>query len=207
MDTICTWIAALLTLAIFSFLYRENPVYRFAEHLLVGVSAGYYLVQYFYSAVYKKLWVPVYEEGQWALLPGGILGVLLLLRLHRRTAWLSRYAIAFYVAAWSGYLIPSILQAQVLTQMRGTIVGPYAGTGLWDYVSSWILLAGVVSILVYFYFSQEHRGLIRGISKIGITFLMIGFGASFGYTIMGRITLLVGRFQFLFYDWLHLGTR
>jgi hypothetical protein len=207
MDTISTWIAALLTLAIFSFLYRENPVYRFAEHLLVGVSAGYYLVQYFYSAVYKKLWVPVYEEGQWALLPGGILGVLLLLRLHRRTAWLSRYAIAFYVAAWSGYLIPSILQAQVLTQMRGTIVGPYAGTGLWDYVSSWILLAGVVSILVYFYFSQEHRGLIRGISKIGITFLMIGFGASFGYTIMGRITLLVGRFQFLFYDWLHLGTR
>ena len=207
MDTISTWIAALLTLAIFSFLYRENPVYRFAEHLLVGVSAGYYLVQYFYSAVYKKLWVPVYEEGQWALLPGGILGVLLLLRQHRRTAWLSRYAIAFYVAAWSGYLIPSILQAQVLTQMRGTIVGPYAGTGLWDYVSSWILLAGVVSILVYFYFSQEHRGLIRGISKIGITFLMIGFGASFGYTIMGRITLLVGRFQFLFYDWLHLGTR
>ena len=207
MDTISTWIAALLTLAIFSFLYRENPVYRFAEHLLVGVSAGYYLVQYFYSAVYKKLWVPVYEEGQWALLPGGILGVLLLLRLHRRTAWLSRYAIAFYVAAWSGYLIPSILQAQVLTQMRGTIVGPYAGTGLWDYVSSWILLAGVVSILVYFYFSQEHRGLIRGVSKIGITFLMIGFGASFGYTIMGRITLLVGRFQFLFYDWLHLGTR
>ena len=207
MDTISTWIAALLTLAIFSFLYRENPVYRFAEHLLVGVSAGYYLVQYFYSAVYKKLWVPVYEEGQWALLPGGILGVLLLLRLHRRTAWLSRYAIAFYVAAWSGYLIPSILQAQVLTQMRGTIVGPYAGTGLWDYVSSWILLAGVVSILVYFYFSQEHRGLIRGVSKIGITFLMIGFGASFGYTIMGRITLLVGRFQFLFYDWLHLCTR
>lgn len=207
MDTISTWIAALLTLAIFSFLYRENPIYRFAEHLLVGVSAGYYLVQYFYSAVYKKLWVPVFQEGQWALLPGGILGVMLLLRLHRRTAWLSRYAIAFFVAAWSGYLIPSILQAQVLTQMRGTIVGPYAGTGLWDYISSWILLAGVISILVYFYFSQEHKGVIRGVSKIGITFLMVGFGASFGYTIMGRITLLVGRFQFLFYDWLHLGSR
>jgi len=207
MDTISTWIAALLTLAIFSFLYRENPIYRFAEHLLVGVSAGYYLVQYFYSAVYKKLWVPVFQEGQWALLPGGILGLLLLLRLHRRTAWLSRYAIAFYVAAWSGYLIPSILQAQVLTQMRGTVVGPYEGTGMWDYLSSWMLLAGVVSILVYFYFSQEHKGVIRGVSKIGITFLMIGFGASFGYTIMGRITLLVGRFQFLFYDWLHLGTR
>jgi hypothetical protein len=208
MDTISTWIAALLTLAIFSFLYRENPIYRFAEHLLVGVSAGYYLVQYLYSSVYKKLWVPVFQEGQWALLPGGFLGVLLLLRLHRRTAWLSRYAIAFYVAAWSGYLIPSIVQALVLTQIRGTIIGPYTSEiGVWDYISSWLILSGVVSILVYFYFSHEHRGAIRGISKVGITFLMIGFGASFGYTIMGRITLLVGRFQFLFYDWLHLGTR
>ena len=38
------------------------------------------------------------------------------------------------------------------------------------------------------------------ISKIGIVFLMVGFGASFGYTVMGRVSLLIGRFQFLFQE-------
>jgi len=127
-DEIGIWAAALLTLAIFSFLYKENPIYRFAEHLLVGVSAGYYLVQYCFSAMYKKLWVPVVQNGEWALIFGGILGGLMLFRFFRRTEWISRFAIAFYVAAWSGYIIPSILQAQVLTQDRGTILPP-VGSG------------------------------------------------------------------------------
>ena len=33
---------------------------------------------------------------------------------------------------------------------------------------------------------------------------MITFGAAFGYTVMGRIALLAGRFEFLFDDWLWL---
>ena len=41
-------------------------------------------------------------------------------------------------------------------------------------------------------------------NRIGIVFLMVGFGASFGYTVMGRISLLVGRITFLFRDWLGL---
>jgi len=42
------------------------------------------------------------------------------------------------------------------------------------------------------------------VSKVGIWFLMVSFGASFGYTIMGRLSLLIGRVQFLLDDWLHL---
>jgi len=206
METVGIWVAAFFTLAIFSFLFRENPIYRFAEHLLVGVSAGYYFVQYLYSSVYKKFWVPVFQDGQWLLIGGGILGGLMLMRLHRRTEWLARFAIAFYVAAWSGYLIPSIIQGQILTQIQSTIIPPHDASGMtWAaHLSAWLVLIGVVSILVYFYFSHEHEGPLRIVSKIGILYLMIGFGASFGYTIMGRITLLIGRFQFLFYDWLGL---
>jgi hypothetical protein len=39
------WLGALLTLMIMSFLYRDNPFYKFAEHLFVGVSAAYWMVQ------------------------------------------------------------------------------------------------------------------------------------------------------------------
>jgi hypothetical protein len=193
------WVAAILTLAIFSLLYRDNPFYRFAEHLLVGVSAGYYVVHYFYSSIIRKFYVPIFQNHDWWLLPGGLLGFLMLLRLNRRSQWASRYAIAFYVAAWSGYLIPSVIQERILVQIQGTLPAP-GTSSFWAIVGAVILLVGVTSILVYFYFSAEHRGAMGVVSRVGITFLMIGFGASFGYTVMGRVSLLIGRFQFLFQE-------
>ena len=47
---------------------------------------------------------------------------------------------------------------------------------------------------MYFYFSREHTGNFGKLSKLGIYFLMISFGASFGFAVMGRISLLIGRF-------------
>jgi hypothetical protein len=193
-------VAALFTLAIFSLLYKDNPFYRVAESFLVGVSAGYYVVHYFYSSVIRKFAVPVFQQGDLWLLPGGVLGLLILFRLTRRLQWVSRYAIAFYVAAWSGYLIPSVIQERVLTQIRGTLPPAPDTVTPWAFAMALLLLLGVVSILVYFYFSVPHTGLVGHVSKIGIIFLMVGFGASFGYTVMGRVSLLIGRFQFLFQD-------
>jgi hypothetical protein len=201
-STIGIWVAGLLTLAIFSFLYKDNPAFKFAEHLLVGVSAGYYLWQYCFSAAYKKLWVPVLD-GQWWLIFGGILGAMMFARLWRRTEWVSRYPVAFYVAAWAGYVIPSYVQVRILQQAESTMFNPL-GVSLGQAISYTVILIGVVATLVYFYFSVEHKGAIRSISKVGITFLMIGFGATFGYNVMGRISLLIGRFQFIFTDWLHV---
>ncbi len=203
METLSIWVAAILTLAIFSFLYKDNPFYKFAEHLLVGVSAGYYLVQYFFSATYKKLWVPVVQMGQIELIVGGILGVMMFARLSRRYEWIARYPVAFYIAAWAGYVIPSYMQVRILQQVQDTIFNP-VGMSLGNLISSLLLLVGVCTTLLYFYFSTEQKGVLKGISRIGITFLMIGFGATFGYNVMGRISLLIGRFQFLFGDWLGL---
>ena len=64
---------------------------------------------------------------------------------------------------------------------------------------------GVVTVLVYFFFSAEHKGVVGGVSKIGIWFLMISFGAAFGYTIMGRISILIGRVVYLLGEWIGLG--
>ena len=59
------WIGALLTLMILSFLYRDNPFYRFAEHLFVGVSAAYWMVQAFWNTLipnlFGKLYPPMVE--------------------------------------------------------------------------------------------------------------------------------------------------
>ena len=203
------WVTALLTLAVFSFLWRENPVFRFAEHLLVGVSAGYYVVQYFYSGIVKKMIVPVRQDPgtNWPLIFGGILGVMMFARLFRRLSWAARYPVAFYVSSAAGYFIPSILEANVLKQLGGTVTAPgtaAAAGGGFAMVSAALLVLGVIAVLVYFFFSVEHKGAVGSVSRIGILYLMVGFGASFGYTVMGRITLLLGRFQFLLGDWLGL---
>jgi hypothetical protein len=194
------WVAAILTIAVFSLLYRDNPFYRAAEHLLVGVSAGYYLVNNYEASVVRKFVVPVFHQGNLWLVPGGILGLLVLLRLSRRAQWISRYPIAFYVAAWSGYLIPSVLQERILVQIQGTIPPAPWNAAPGALLGALVLFVGVVSILVYFYFSAPHTGILGGVSRVGIVFLMIGFGATFGYTVMGRVSLLIGRFQFLLRD-------
>ena len=47
--------------------------------------------------------------------------------------------------------------------------------------------------MFYFFFSIEHVGPIRVAARTGILFLMIAFGAAFGYTVMARMSLLIGR--------------
>ena len=63
-----------------------------------------------------------------------------------------------------------------------------------------MILVGVLCGLAYFYFSKEHTGVFGGAATIGIWVLMVGFGASFGYTVMARISLFIQRVQFLG-DW------
>ncbi|MCX6645208.1 MAG: hypothetical protein NTY09_02445, partial [bacterium] len=80
-----------------------------------------------------------------------------------------------------------------------TPVATNTGLWWWDTISLWIIFVGVLSVLFYFYFSIEHKGIVGKLGTVGIWFIMISFGASFGYTVMARISLLIGRVQFLVY--------
>jgi hypothetical protein len=196
-ERLAIWAGAVLTLCIYSFLYRDNPFYKFAEHLLVGISAGYWAIVYWNSNIVGQLLVPVVRER--ALLPliPGVLGLLMFTRFFPRFAWVSRYAIAFYVGGYAGLAIPSYMQARVLAQLHAAMAPTLS-------ITSALLLIGLVCSLLYFFFSREHKGVLGGASRVGIWFLMVGFGASFGYTVMARVSLLIGRMQFLFRDWLGL---
>jgi hypothetical protein len=67
-----------------------------------------------------------------------------------------------------------------------------------------IVFLGIATTLAYFFFSKEHKGWFGTTARIGTWFLMIFFGATFGYTVMSRISLLIGRMQFLLGDFLHI---
>ncbi|MEC7730627.1 MAG: hypothetical protein VX497_05010, partial [Candidatus Neomarinimicrobiota bacterium] len=84
------------------------------------------------------------------------------------------------------------------------VSSPETGFSFWDSVKNIIIIIGVLSAIVYLFFSIEHKGFVGKTAKLGIWFLMITFGAAFGYTVMGRIALLAIRVEFLLNDWLWL---
>src|SRR5262249_37679997 len=48
-DVLGSWIGIFLTFCILSYLYKDNPFYKLAEHLFVGVSVGYAITQAWYN--------------------------------------------------------------------------------------------------------------------------------------------------------------
>ena len=223
-EVIGIWLAALLTLAIYSFLYGDNPVYKLAEHVFVGVSAAYGAAITYHQVIILELYNPLFRPAlaqppldapKLSLIIPGLLGLLIFSRFIPRYDWLSRWPIAFIMGLYAGLSIPRVIQTNILKQMQATIapVLPVDAGGQYLFFSGFenlLLIVGVVCTLAYFYFSLPHRGVMGGLSRVGIWFLMIGFGAGFGNTVMARISLLIGRIQFLLYEWLptlgiHLG--
>ncbi len=211
-ETIGNTIAALLTLCIFSFLYKDNVFYKLAEAVFVGTSAGYVGARILNDVGWKKLYEPLFNPAPghpsdlWLIIPL-ILGVMIWFKLVPRYTWLARWPMAFIVGTGVGIMIISYFQSNAIRQVGATIepFADFADMGWAAKINAILLAVGVVSGLIYFFFSKEHKGLIFGsCARIGIFFLMITFGASFGYTVMGRISLLIGRLQFLYHDWLHI---
>jgi len=203
-----TWVAAVLTLAIYSFLYKDNPFYRAAESVFVGLGAAYWLAILYHNTLVPKLFSPLFppagEPVLWYRVFPGILAVFMLLRFFPKLSWLSRWSLGFVVGMYAGVNTTGFAQGDFVAQIHATVTTPLTTGGGLSIALNAAAIVGVIATLVYFFFSKEHRGPIGGAARLGIWFLMVAFGASFGYTVMGRVSLLIGRMTFLLRDWLHL---
>jgi len=200
------WIAALLTLGIYSFLYKDNPVYKLCEHLFVGVSAGYYVVLMYFSVVKPNLLVPLFtdfrHERHFLLVIPLLLGILLFSRFFPKGDWLSRWSLALILGVYPALRITGFGQGDLVEQIHGTMLPLWVPGNLGTTIGNWLLVGGLLTTLIFFFFSKEHKGALGGAARIGVYFLMVSFGASYGYTVMARISLLIGRVMFLLHDWL-----
>jgi len=199
-DILGIWLLVIMTLSILSYLYGDNPFYKAAEHIFVGVSAGYVFAITWWDQIWPNLFgrlFPKYVDKGFDFEPTYIipliLGIFMLLRLIPSLAWLARISIAYIVGMAAGLKFIVYLNSNVLLQIKNSSID-FSSSGF-EIFNQVVILVGVISGLVYFFFSKEHTGTIGKISKIGIYFLMIKFGASFGFAVMGRISLLIGRFE------------
>ena len=206
-------VAAFLTLATFSFLYKDNPFYKLAEHVVVGISAGYFLIILWHNGLQPNLFNRL-EDGNWYLfwlnssrpwyIIPAILGAMMWTRFSKKWSWVSRWPIALYLGIATGLAIPLEMRNRVNRQLYSTMTevdwGNFFGNGFLDSTAGFsqlLIFLGVISALFYFFFSKEHTGIFKGVARFGIWILMIGFGSSFGYTVMARISLFVQRIQVL----------
>jgi len=228
--TVGLWISAFFTLCIMSFLYKDNPFYKFAEAVVIGASAAYVMAVGFWTMLVKNLFsnlapglmretfIPGLPEeivfSGWYLVPA-VFTIFLLWRLMPSGGWISRWPLAFFIGITAGLRLIAFLEADFMAQISATMIPLWvtvqdaAGSmmlwdSLWASFTNIIIIGATMTGLVYFFFSVEHKGAVGGAARVGIWFLMITFGASFGYTVMGRIALLAERLQYLFGNWLHL---
>jgi hypothetical protein len=209
------WIAALLTLAVLGFLVKENPVWRFVEHLFVGVAAGWFLVVNWWTVLVPDVVRPLLALGAGradvravaATLPGLVIpaafGGLLFARLDSRTAWLARWPLAIVLGVYAGLRMAGFAHADLVLQLQATL-RPLGTGDAATRVNAVVFVLGVVTCLLFLLRGRAAGGVRAVPARIGTVFLMVAFGAGWGFTVMSRVSLLIGRFQFLLFDWLGL---
>lgn len=214
-EIIGIWLATYFTLAILSFLYKDNPLFKVAESIFVGATYGYSITIVFFLYLKPKFFEPfgrlikstyqgtqILQKGDsWIILIPTVLGILLLFQLVPRYSWLARYVLAFIFGVGIGQaLIPTIKgflfkQIEITMQPLIKMNGDFTLNSI--NINLIIIFIGVISVLAYFFFSFERKGVWKGLSTLGLYFLLISFGAAYGYTVMARETLLIGRIEFL----------
>ncbi|HEX6984252.1 MAG TPA: hypothetical protein VF170_02695, partial [Planctomycetaceae bacterium] len=148
------------------------------------------------------------------------MSVMMLWQLAPKGGWIARWPLAFFIGATAGIRLYTFFESDFLRQIQQTllplVVVVYdgttpAGSRAIDWSASVAaslrnvtIVVGVLASLTYFFFSVEHRGAVKAVTRLGVYVLMITFGAGFAYTVMGRIALLIERLEFLFVDWLWL---
>ena len=206
-DGVVKIVGVICTLAIFSLLYRENPVYRFFEYLFIGVATGYTLARLWHDVLEPK-WVNPLIAGQWWKGFALLIGLLYYTVYSRRYAWMSRLLIGSMMGFSAGLAFRGFA-TQYGPQIGGAFVPllPRPGLSGLQLVNNWITMFTLVAVMTDFFFAfkQENRA-IQATAKTGRWLLMISFGAIFGQTVMARMALATGRLEFLinaFSPWTH----
>lgn len=200
----------ILTLMIFSYLIGDNPLFRIALYIFIGVASGYAATVVWYYVLMPKLFQPLQTSDATQLLFAIIplmLCVSLLTKLSPRISWVGNFAMAILVGVGAaaavggavlGTLIPQVQASMDALDFRSAASGPAA---LFKFVEGVVMLAGTVFTLGYFQFSvgrapdgtPKRNAILEGIAWVGRLFIAITFGVLFAGVYMAALTAMLER--------------
>lgn len=195
------WVAAAYTLMIYSYPYKETPLFKFAEHTMIGLGVAITTVMGIRNILDIGV-VSIVSKGQVTWIVPILLGLALFTRYSDQYSWLSRWPLALLVGVGIGVAMGSMIDSSFIRQISSSVTGV---TNL----NQVALVLMIVLTLTYFIFSlgirQREEGVLSYTSVLGRYIMMVYFGALFGNTIMTRMSLFIGRMRFLLFEWLKLG--
>jgi hypothetical protein len=210
-DLVTGSVSFLLTLMILSYLIEDNPAFRVAIYLFVGVSVGYIAAVTWWQILYPRVFMPLVSggfAGSVIALVALILGVLLLMKLSPRTAALGNPSIAFLVGVSAAVAVGGAVMGTIIPQTQASInVFGLSGAGnywLERLFFGTIMLLGTVATLVYFHFGakatpdgpQRSRPVVV-LAWVGQIFIAITLGVLFAGVFTAAMAALIERLNFL----------
>lgn len=198
------WVGAILTLMVWTFLYKDNDLYVFAEYTYVGVSVGYGFAVAVKNII--DMGITPILAGETLLIVPLILGVLLYTNFFPKARWVSQWPMAILVGLGVGLAMRGAIKSDFIDQIVGTFVPLMSPAGALQSFNNILIVVTVTSILYYFVYTvraSPGSGLGSASDKIRTlarALMMVGFGAAYGNVMMYRFTIFLGRVQFILYD-------
>ncbi len=211
LDLLTGAISFLLTLMVLSYLIGDNPFFRVAVYLFIGVSAGYAAAIAWHQVLVPRLVTPLLTGSLGVRLMAAIplvLGLLLLFKLSPRNSHLGNLPMAFLVGVGAAVAVGGAIMGTIIPQTQASMNAlKISGSGqFWlERLSEGIvMLVGTLATLVYFSFgakataSGPQRGkFINGLGWLGQVFIAITFGVLFAGVFMAAMTALIERLNFI----------
>lgn len=210
-QTVGVWIAALLTLAVLSFIVGDNPAFRVAQYLFVGVAAGYAASLAWTSVLWPRLRLLLTDPVvYWHYGVFFILGLLLLARGSRHIAALASLPLGVLFGTGAALALGGTLTGSLVPQVRAAIVSvspaDYGGGLLgWAYaLDALLLVLGTIAVFAAFHFTARGKGrrLLTAFGGAGRALIMVTFGALLAGALLSFFSILNSRLAFLLNDWL-----
>jgi hypothetical protein len=209
-ELISALVGLLLTLMVFSYLIGDNPLFRIAVYLFIGVASGYAATIVLHYVLIPKLFEPLTAFNPLSIIPF-VFGISLLAKLFPRISWVGSFAMAVLVGAGAAAAVGGALIGTLLPQAQAAIDGfdiRSAGSGLEAasrLLEGLVMLGGTVFTLASFHFSAgrapdgapRRNRLIEGIAWVGRIFIAITFGVLFAGVYMSALTAMIERLSFI----------
>jgi hypothetical protein len=215
-NLIGVWVAGLLTLAVLSYILGDNPAYRLAQHLFVGVAAGYAAALAWNHVLAPRLirFVQAPQEA-WPVALFAVLGLMMLGRGWRPLAALAGIPLGLLMGTGAALALGGILAGTLVPQLAASFVSlaPAAyGGGVMGWalaLDAAFLLFCTLAVLAAFQYHRIDRGPLRlwyrgvqGIGRFGRLVMMVAFGAILAGSALSFFAILQSRLAFLVYQWL-----
>jgi len=212
-DIILGLISCILTIMVLSYLVGDNPLFRVAVFIFVGVSAGYVGAVALYQVILPKVIMPLVNDprANLALLMPILLSLLLLAKIFPRISWLGSASMAFMVGVSAAVAIAGALIGTIVPQFIAAIApfGLEDSTGVGSIIENLaagaIMLLGTVTTLAYFHFGVKTSAsgtgstnpVMRVLGLIGQFFIAVTFGVLFTGAYAAAVSALIARMYFI----------